>query len=81
MAPLLELEGTWQQIQSRVPEFSGKKLRVVIFSAEDREVKDEQPLADVLAELVGSIPVEEQASLPSDFADQVDHYVYGVPKR
>jgi hypothetical protein len=27
------------------------------------------------------MPAEVQAKLPSDGASQVDHYVYGLPKR
>jgi hypothetical protein len=35
----------------------------------------------VLAEIAAAIPAEELAQLPSDFTDQLDHYIYGTPKR
>ena len=33
------------------------------------------------AEIVADVPAEVFASLPKDGARQVDHYVYGLPKR
>ena len=36
---------------------------------------------DIAEELFGEIPDEELACLPPDGAAQVDHYVYGLPKR
>jgi hypothetical protein len=35
----------------------------------------------VLTEIAAAIPAEELAQLPSDFTDQLDHYIYGTPKR
>ena len=36
---------------------------------------------DIAEELFGAIPDEELERLPPDGAAQVDHYVYGLPKR
>jgi Arc/MetJ-type ribon-helix-helix transcriptional regulator len=36
---------------------------------------------DIAEELFGVIPDEELARLPHDGAAQIDHYVYGLPKR
>ena len=36
---------------------------------------------DIAEELFGEIPDEELEHLPTDGASQVDHYVYGLPKR
>jgi len=33
------------------------------------------------AEAFDGVPEEEIARLPTDLAAQVDHYVYGLPKR
>jgi hypothetical protein len=38
-------------------------------------------MAEVLAEIAATIPPAELAKLPSDFTDQLDHYIYGTPKR
>ena len=38
-------------------------------------------LTQVIADIVADAPLEELAKLPKDGANQVDHYVYGLPKR
>lgn len=34
-----------------------------------------------IAEIVRQIPEEEMQKVPADFLDQLDHYIYGTPKR
>jgi hypothetical protein len=81
--PLLEIEGTWEEIVTQIPDFSGQKLRVLVYPATGHSVEghDTRPIAEVLAEIAAAIPAGELAQLPSDFTDQLDHYVYGTPKR
>jgi hypothetical protein len=38
-------------------------------------------LTDVFREIWSDVPDEARATLPADGAEQIDHYVYGVPKR
>jgi hypothetical protein len=45
------------------------------------EGHDTRPIAEVLAEIAAAIPAAELAQLPADFTDQLDHYIYGTPKR
>ena len=40
-----------------------------------------RPIEDILAELAAQVPQEEWERLPSDLADNLDHYLYGTPKR
>jgi hypothetical protein len=40
-----------------------------------------KPIWEVAAEIRKSIPAEEWAKLPTDGARQLDHYIYGSPKR
>jgi len=81
--PLLELEGTWEEIVARVPDFSNQKLRILVYPATEPSAEDHdtRPIAEVLAEIAAAIPASELAQLPSDFTDQLDHYIYGTPKR
>jgi hypothetical protein len=81
--PLLELEGTWEEIVAQIPDFSGQKLRVLVYPATGHgaEDHDTRPIAEVLGEIAAAIPAEELAQLPSDFTDQLDYYIYGTPKR
>ena len=44
-------------------------------------VPDYKPIWEVAAEIRKSIPAEEWAKLPVDGAEQLDHYLYGAPKR
>jgi len=38
-------------------------------------------IEDVLARIAADVPDSEWAKLPDDLNDQLDHYVYGTPKR
>jgi Arc/MetJ-type ribon-helix-helix transcriptional regulator len=40
-----------------------------------------KPIWEVAADIRRSIPAEEWAKLPEDGAEQLDHYLYGSPKR
>jgi hypothetical protein len=81
--PLLDLEGTWEEIVAQIPDLSGQKLRVLVYPATGHgaEDRDTRPIPEVLAEIAAAIPAEELAQLPSDFTDQLDQYIYGTPKR
>ncbi len=81
--PLLELEGTWEEIAAQIPNFAGQKLRVLVYPATDDspDVSNTRPIAEVLAEIAAAIPSAELAKLPPDFTDQLDHYIYGTPKQ
>ena len=81
--PLLELEGTWEEIVAQIPDFSGQKLRVLVYPATEHgaEERDTRPIAEVLADIAAAIPAEALARLPADFTDQLDHFIYGTLKR
>jgi plasmid stability protein len=40
-----------------------------------------RPIWELIAENMKQVPAEDLALLPKDGASQIDHYVYGVPKR
>ncbi len=44
-------------------------------------IKPHQPLSEVFQEIWADMPEDARANLPRDGASQVDHYVYGLPKR
>jgi Arc/MetJ-type ribon-helix-helix transcriptional regulator len=43
--------------------------------------KTQKPIWEVVDELRKCVPPEEFARLPKDGAEQLDHYLYGSPKR
>jgi hypothetical protein len=40
-----------------------------------------RPIWDVINEVMSQVPAEDLADLPTDLAEQHDHYIYGTPKR
>ena len=62
--PLLELEGTWEEIVTQIPDFSGQKLRVLVYPAigNSAEARETRPIAEVLA--MGLPPVEQPITEP-----------------
>lgn len=40
-----------------------------------------RPIWEIFEELGQQVPAEEWGKLPSDGAEQHDHYLYGAPKR
>lgn len=49
--------------------------------ASQTEVKVGQSLWDLAEKFIQDLPEEEIAKLPTDGAEQHDHYIYGTPKR
>ena len=41
----------------------------------------QKPLWEVIAEIASSVPDQEWAKIPSDASYQLDHYLYGAPKK
>jgi hypothetical protein len=39
------------------------------------------PIEEVLAALASQVPKESWDNVPDDLADNLDHYLYGAPKR
>ena len=47
----------------------------------EESVQELRPIWEVIAENMKDVPPEDLALLPRDGASQIDHYVYGHPKR
>ena len=58
---LLALKGTWEEIVAQIPDFSGQKLRVLVYPAtkHSAEGHDTRPIAEVSAEIAAAIPAGE----------------------
>ncbi|MCW3055458.1 MAG: hypothetical protein JWN14_4628 [Chthonomonadales bacterium] len=81
--PLLDLEGTGAEIAERLSDYADRRIHVIVLPATepDMQKKDGRPIAEVLAEIAAHVSLEVTARLPADFTDQLDHYLYGSPKR
>jgi hypothetical protein len=42
---------------------------------------DDRPIWEIIVDRMKDVPPEDMAALPKDGASQIDHYVYGLPKR
>jgi len=42
---------------------------------------DGRPVWEIIVDNMKNVPQEDIAALPRDGAGQIDHYVYGLPKR
>ena len=42
---------------------------------------DDRPIWEVIQDIMKDVPDEVFDRLPKDGASQVDHYIYGIPKR
>jgi hypothetical protein len=48
---------------------------------EPLSTRNSRPIWEIITELSSEIPIGEWAQLPTDGAEQHDHYLYGSPKR
>ena len=83
VTPLLDLEGTGAEIAERLCDYADRRIHVIVLPATELETPkdDVRPIAQVLAEIAARFSSEEAARLPADLTDQLDHYLYGSPKR
>jgi hypothetical protein len=48
---------------------------------QEEHQRETRPIWEVIAENMKDVPQEDLALLPRDGASQIDHYLYGAPKR
>jgi hypothetical protein len=48
---------------------------------EHAQSNDQRPIWEKIRERMRNVPPEDLAALPKDGSSQIDHYVYGLPKR
>jgi hypothetical protein len=80
--PIREFEGTWKQIAAQIGDLGEQRIRVMIFPVVDSpNGQDNRTIDEILGEIAAKMPPEEVGKLPSDLTSQLDHYLYGSPKR
>ena len=52
-----------------------------LLAAELPADKDDRPIWEIFVDCMKDVPREAFAALPKDGASQIDHYIYGHPKR
>ncbi len=84
VAQPLEIEGTWEQIVSLAPNLAGRRVRLIVLPTLEDESpppQDTRSIEEKIAAIWADVPAEEWAKLPPDLSDQLDHYIYGTPKK
>jgi hypothetical protein len=80
------LENTIQEkVKALPPEKQQRVLSLVEEMLSEKEVAQEhlpvRSLWEIAEEISAQVPLEEWEKLPTDGAEQHDHYLYGSPKR
>jgi len=81
--PVIELEGTVEEIKESLSIFAGQRLHITVRPVESSgEAAPRQlTITDKLLAMADEMPTEERAKMPVDLAEQHDHYIYGWPKK
>lgn len=78
--PLLELEGTWEEIAAQLPDFNGQRLHVIVHAVNE-DIPASGHLDAALARIWETVPNASWEKIPDDYGENIDHYLYGTPKR
>jgi hypothetical protein len=74
-----------EKVKSLPLEKQQRVLSVVEEMLSEKEVAQDRlsvrPLWEIAEEISAQVPLEEWEKLPTDGAEQHDHYLYGSPKR
>ena len=76
-----KLRGLPIEKQQEVLEFVEKLDRQETSATIQAEPKDRMPIWERIRQISSEVPDEEWAKLPTDGAEQHDHYLYGSPKK
>ena len=84
---LLDIEGTPEELQEQLADYSGQRLRITVHKLEapSEILRDSLPrklsITEKILARAEAMPAEERAKMPQDLAEQHDHYIYGWPKK
>ncbi len=84
---IVEIEGTAEEIQARLADFAGQRLHVTVQAVlPPIETVPELPprklsITEKITERFRDVPPEERSKVPADLSDNLDHYIYGLPKK
>lgn len=79
----VEIEGTAEEIATEIERWPGRRMRLTVLPQREdaTPVRETRPIHEVIAAIVEDVPKEEWANLPADLSDNLDHYIYGTPKK
>ena len=84
MDAYLVLEGTWEEVSARASELAGRRVRVTTLPDRkkgSRSNGSHLTIEEKIQQIAADIPEDEWEKLPPDLTDNLDHYVYGTPRK
>lgn len=84
MAGFLELEGTWEEVAARASELAGRRVRLTVLPERNRPAETYGTgltIEEKIQQIAAQVPQDEWDKLPPDLSDNLDHYIYGTPKK
>jgi hypothetical protein len=79
LAPTLKAKADEHGVS--VASYASQILELDLSSTEIQAKPNEAPIWEVVTDIMKHVPDEIFERLPKDGASQVDHYIYGLPKR
>ncbi len=81
------LQKAIERVQALPKDEQDRVARLMLDEAEtpnevdDHKEKERKPISEAIQEIFSDITEEEWEKLPKDGAAELDHYIYGTPKR
>ena len=81
--PVIELEGTVEEIKESLSIFAGQRLHITVrpVEAPSEAAPHQLTITEKLLAMAEEMPTEERAKMPEDLAEQHDHYLYGWQRK
>jgi hypothetical protein len=79
LAPALKAKADERGVSAS--SYASQVLERDLRSTETQSVPEEAPIWEIVTDIMRGVPDEVFERLPRDAASQVDHYIYGLPKR
>ncbi len=79
LAPALKAKADKRGVSAA--SYASQVLERDLRSTEIQAKPNEAPIWEVVMDIMKNVPDEVFERLPKDAASQVDHYIYGLPKR
>jgi hypothetical protein len=78
---VIELEGTWEEILARIPDFNGKRLHITVQAVEEKVSAGPISVDSALDSIWKQVPDASWDRFPADFGENMDHYLFGSTKQ
>jgi len=79
----LIIEGLWKDVAEIGARYADRRVRLIVLPAREEtlDLSDAPSIEEEIAAIWSDVTSEQWASLPVDLSEQIDYYVYGIPKQ